>query len=84
MIVQDQQLTLFPFFFSEGVRVKALRHLDNPADDCHPASRYASKGEELVVRRVRTDTSREWYIAVSHPDVTDSSFFVGDDELIFV
>jgi hypothetical protein len=84
MIAEHQQLTLFPFLFQEGDRVKALRHLDNPAGDCHPASRYASKGEELVVRRINRDSSLDWYIAVSHPEVVDSSFMAGDDELIFV
>ena len=59
--------------FKAGDRVKAACDIWQDADEDHPVSKYASKGDELIVR-VGNDPPNEnhWSVYVSHPNRNDS------------
>jgi len=67
--------------FTVGQRVRALTHLINPANDHSPQSCYASKGDLLIVRRVRPAGEIFYNISVSHEDITDRTFGVTEAEI---
>jgi hypothetical protein len=66
-----------------GQRVRALKKLGG-VDDVHSPWRiYAKAGDILVIRKVRPANKPAgwWAYAVSHEDVTDSSFRVSEGEI---
>lgn len=66
--------------FYVGQRVRALKTLgDAPCGDS-PGGVYAGPGEILIVRKIGLPTYT-FPIAVSHADITDSSFGVATDEI---
>jgi len=65
--------------FEVNQQVKAKKDITSPADDYSPAGTYARKGELLVVRAFYR--CAEYPIAVSHPDITNSSFSVKECEI---
>lgn len=66
--------------FRVGQRVRALGPLgDSPSGDS-PGGVYARPGDLLIVRKL-LDPSYTYPIAVSHPDITNSSFCVAPSEI---
>jgi hypothetical protein len=65
--------------FTVGQKVTVCEAIFEPADDHHPGGYLCSKGDLLVVRKVRD--SGKWPIHVSHEHITDRSFCVSPDEI---
>ena len=70
--------------FKVGQKVRALKHLENLANDYSPAATYAHKGDFLIVRSVRPAGEVFYSISVSHENVTDRAFGVSEDEIELV
>lgn len=75
-------------FFQVGDRVKMIRTIIEPANDCHPAGVLASPDEEVIVRAIsnsadrdRFEFCREWPLSVSHDHILDNSFRCGVMEI---
>jgi hypothetical protein len=66
-----------------GQRVRALKDLGAAPSGDSPGGIYAMAGEILVIRKVRpaNNPGGWWAYAVSHEDVTDSSFRVSENEI---
>lgn len=65
--------------YAIGDRVIATRDIWQEADDHSPASKYAARGDVLIVRKV----DLIYPVNVSHEDRLDNSFGVELDEIRF-
>lgn len=65
--------------YQVGQIVRALEILGDSASGDSPGGVYARPGDLLVVRSITPDSN--FPIGVSHPDIVESSFGVGANEI---
>ena len=62
--------------YAVGDQVVARRDVFEPVSDDAPGGLLCTKGDVLIIRELKN-----FRIYVSHPDVTDNSFWVYQDEI---